>query len=253
GVQPNAISRIGQSATFSRLKITGASASIDDTFGAPYALDTTLWTKNAADGTGIFVTAPTGKYWVNWTTPDPGFTTLYCTDNLTNSLVKAQWADLQIPSSQWVTVGDKRLAIVTEPGLNTALPNWNQNQLYFSLFKRVATKLQVLLPGETAAPGTPSGKTGTPTALSAYTFFNVTVNAVDDDWNLVSSVSDTVELTCTDMNAYITPNSISLTGGTGTFADVYFGTAGNFTFTATDKTDTAVAPNTSSTMTSLEP
>ena len=48
-------------------------------------------------------------------------------------------------------------------------------------------KLQVLVPGETAAPGSATGKTGTPTAQTAGTPFNVTVNAVDANWNVVSS------------------------------------------------------------------
>src|SRR5207244_3410991 len=50
------------------------------------------------------------------------------------------------------------------------------------------TKLQILAPGETAAPGSATGKTGTPTAQTAGTAFNVTVNAVDANWNLVSSI-----------------------------------------------------------------
>ena len=45
------------------------------------------------------------------------------------------------------------------------------------------TKLQLLMPGETAAPGTASGKTGSPSAQTAGTSFNVTVNAVDANWN----------------------------------------------------------------------
>ena len=40
-------------------------------------------------------------------------------------------------------------------------------------------RLQVLLPGETAAPGTSSGKTGTPNAQTAGIPFYVTVNACD--------------------------------------------------------------------------
>src|SRR5205823_5701032 len=43
----------------------------------------------------------------------------------------------------------------------------------------VFTNLLVLAPGETASPGTASGKTGTPSAQTASTPFNVTVNAVD--------------------------------------------------------------------------
>src|SRR5204863_4610865 len=47
------------------------------------------------------------------------------------------------------------------------------------------TKLQLLVPGESAAPGTATGKTGTSTARTAGTAFNVTVNAVDANWNVV--------------------------------------------------------------------
>src|SRR5881392_1000808 len=62
-------------------------------------------------------------------------------------------------------------------------------------------KLQILVPGETAAPGTATGKTGAPTAQTAGTGYSVTVNAVDADWNLVSTVADTVGLTSTDASA----------------------------------------------------
>src|SRR5437773_7445153 len=50
------------------------------------------------------------------------------------------------------------------------------------------TKLQLLVPGEGAAPGTALGKTGSPTTRTAGTAFNITVNAVDANWNVVSSV-----------------------------------------------------------------
>src|SRR5439155_14030987 len=48
-------------------------------------------------------------------------------------------------------------------------------------------KLQLLLPGETAAPGTGAGKTGLPAAQTAGGSYSVTVNAVDANWNVVSS------------------------------------------------------------------
>src|SRR5207249_872981 len=44
-------------------------------------------------------------------------------------------------------------------------------------------KLQLLVPGETAAPGTATGKNGTPNTQTAGTGYSVTVNAVDTDWN----------------------------------------------------------------------
>src|SRR5438094_3454022 len=62
-----------------------------------------------------------------------------------------------------------------------------------------ATKLQILLPGETAAPGTLAGKSGTALAQTAGTPFTVTVNAVDATWNLVNTVTDTVRITSSDV------------------------------------------------------
>ena len=105
------------------------------------------------------------------------------------------------------------------------------------------TRLQLLVPGETAAPGTATGKTGTPTAQNTDTPFNVTVNAVDANWNLVNTVGDTVAITATDTNATL-PASAPLSGGTGTFS-VKFATAGSRTVTATDTSDGTKTPNTS--------
>ncbi len=47
------------------------------------------------------------------------------------------------------------------------------------------SKLQVLAPGETAAPGTATGKTGAPPYYLVGTPFTVTVNAVDAYWNFI--------------------------------------------------------------------
>ena len=78
-------------------------------------------------------------------------------------------------------------------------------------------KLQLLMPGETAAPGTGSGKTGSPSAQTAGTHFNVTVNAVDANWNLVNTVTDTAGITSSDTNATL-PGNAALVAGTKTFA-----------------------------------
>ena len=53
------------------------------------------------------------------------------------------------------------------------------------------SRLQVLLPGETAAPGTSSGKTGSPAAQTAGIPFYVTVRACDSSWELVPTVTHT--------------------------------------------------------------
>ena len=105
------------------------------------------------------------------------------------------------------------------------------------------TKLQLLLPGETAAPGTATGKTGTPTARASTVAFSVTVNAVDTAWNLVTAVTDTVRITSSDVNAQL-PANAALVAGTQTFT-VTLLTAGSRTVTATDVTDGTKTANTS--------
>jgi hypothetical protein len=108
-------------------------------------------------------------------------------------------------------------------------------------------KFQALAPGENAAPGSASGKTGTPNAQAAGTAFNVTVNAVDANWNLVNTITDTVAISSSDTNAVL-PGNAALVGGTQTFA-ITFKTAGSRTVTATDVTDGTKTANTSSSIT----
>jgi hypothetical protein len=97
-------------------------------------------------------------------------------------------------------------------------------------------KLQVLMPGETAAPNTPSGKTGTPIAQTAGTALSVTINAVDTNWNLLNSIENTVHLTSSDGSAVL-PANASLVGGTVTLSGLIFKTAGAQTVTADDTSD----------------
>src|SRR5207249_9517780 len=89
------------------------------------------------------------------------------------------------------------------------------------------TKLQLLAPGETAAPGSASGKTGTPTVQTAGTAFTVTARAVDANWNLLTNVTDTVGITSSDANASV-PANAPLIAGTKTFS-VTLRTAGSST------------------------
>lgn len=103
-------------------------------------------------------------------------------------------------------------------------------------------KLQILAPGETAAPGTTNGRAGTPIKQAYGYSFNYTVNAVDTNWNVVNSVFDTVGITATDATATLPP-AAGLGGGTGTFA-VTLNTNGTFTLTASDVTDNTKTPGT---------
>jgi Bacterial Ig-like domain/Lamin Tail Domain len=98
-------------------------------------------------------------------------------------------------------------------------------------------KLQLLVPGETAAPGTTSGKTGTPIAHTAGSAFNVTVRGVDAHWNKVSTVADTVHLASSDSHAVL-PANAALVSGQKSFS-VKLKTAGSRTIAATDVTTPA--------------
>jgi hypothetical protein len=104
-------------------------------------------------------------------------------------------------------------------------------------------KLQLLMPGETAAPGTSTGKKGIPSAQTVGTPFVITVNAVDSSWNLINTVTDTANITSSDANASLPP-AAALSGGTGTFS-VTLNTAGSATVTASDLSDATKLPNTS--------
>src|SRR5439155_307693 len=109
------------------------------------------------------------------------------------------------------------------------------------------TKLQLLVPGETAAPGTVSGKTGTPTATTSGSAFNVTVRAVDALWNLVNTAGDVVDINSTDTTALV-PADANSVSGTKTFS-VTLKAAGSQTLTASDVTDGTRTANTSPSIT----
>ncbi len=102
-------------------------------------------------------------------------------------------------------------------------------------------KLQLLVPGETAAPGTPSGQTGSSLGADSNYAFTVTVNAVDQYWNPVTS-GDTVGFTSSDAAALL-PTSAALSGGSSTF-NVTLKTIGNISLTATNLTQGSILSGT---------
>jgi hypothetical protein len=106
------------------------------------------------------------------------------------------------------------------------------------------SKLQVLLPGESAAPGTSSGKTGTPNPQTAGIPFLVTVNACDASWALVPAVTHTIQILSSDASASL-PAAAQLAGGTGTFL-VILNADGSFTIGAHDQSDVTIPDGVSS-------
>lgn len=111
------------------------------------------------------------------------------------------------------------------------------------------SQLQVLLPGETAAPGTPGGKTGTPHSQVTGVPFPVVVRACDADWNLVTSASDVVRLTSTAGSAALPAPSV-LIGGQVTF-EVRLTAPGTSRFTAQDQTDLLIPLGASANVTAV--
>src|SRR5258705_4778875 len=109
------------------------------------------------------------------------------------------------------------------------------------------TRLQVLLPGETAAPGTGSGKTGTPRAQVSGIPFDITVRACDNTWTLVTSISNSIQITSSDASATL-PQPAQLQSGVRTFT-VTLNAGGSFNFLAHDQTDNTIPDGVSATTT----
>src|SRR5438874_5166137 len=130
------------------------------------------------------------------------------------------------------------LALVLAAQLNTA-----------TAFAGPFTRLQVLLPGETAASGTPSGKTGTPSPQTAGVPFFITVNACDASWALVPSVTHSIQILASDASASL-PAPAQLVAGTGAFL-VILNAGGNFTIYAHDLSDVTIPDGASSLVRSI--
>ncbi|HOI42544.1 MAG TPA: hypothetical protein PK523_06315, partial [Elusimicrobiales bacterium] len=109
------------------------------------------------------------------------------------------------------------------------------------------TRLQVLLPGEVADPGGATGKTAAPPSpWTAGIPYTVTVNAVDDYYNVVTGVSDIVQMDI-EHDVYGAPQTVSqpLQSGTTTFTFTLkvataAGAGYGARFTATNNTTPAV-------------
>src|ERR1051326_7269469 len=167
------------------------------------------------------------------------FTNGQSTTTLATTLRKAETVSISATSA-------------TSPAIGTGSPSST-----FTVNPGAVTKLQVLLPGETAAPGTNSGKSGAPTAQTTGTAISsgVRVNAVDADWNVVNSSTPDVIVTSSDDLAAIaddnggSPGNMTLAAGTASLSGFTFfnsGTAQNIA--ATDAAAT-LTPNTSTAVT----
>lgn len=111
------------------------------------------------------------------------------------------------------------------------------------------TQLQILLPGEQPAPGTTSGKLGTPDDQVVGSTFTVRLRACDADWNTVTSVAHLISLSSTDAVADL-PDEVTLSAGEATF-QATLNASGSFTFGAADETDPTIPDASSANVTTL--
>lgn len=233
GCMANEIARQGQKLVLEHARVEGSRGGIDvsDGFTAP-PLDPTKWEKAAEYPAGVMILTDDAELWLSWTLPDVGFSL-----QATPSLDPADWTAFGGATPPLAT-GATKSVLINKSGLPGAEAG------FFQLNQPVFSKLQILLPGETAAPGTPTGKTGTPDPQMQYTPFNIIINAVSDDWALISGVTDVVTFATTDADP-ILPADTALINGTVTL-QVDLGTIGTQTITVSDVTNPAIQSDTSS-------
>ncbi len=231
GAKPQQNINRGLLAVVSQVQITGLATNLNDNFLIDSTLDTNTWQLEANNGAaGVQLVPANAAYWLDWTLPDAGFSLQSSPDlNPTN------WVDSPLTV---LLVNAARKVLLSK----SDLPGSRQG--YWRLLKRAYTQLQVLMPGETAAPGTPTGKTGTPDPQSAAVAFNVVVNAVDATWHLITlAPNDSIALTSNDASALL-PANAPLVGGTVTLSVTPMTAGSTFTVTATDADDNTKTPNT---------
>src|ERR1035437_2089700 len=238
GMQANNANALNQAVVYSQFAISNTASPFSENFLADSVLDTTnTWNTSPASGPkGVLIVPAGSAYWISWTLPNSGFS-LQTSSTLNNPL--AWTSPTTGPIIGMGSISSQLLASNEMPVGSTA---------FFRLIKRTFTQLQVLLPGETNAPNTLTGKGGTPTAATSGDLVTVTVNAVDATWNKVSVSGDNIHLTTTDTLG-ITPNDSALAGGTMTGIIQFNTTPGSPTVTATETSNTNIISHTSAPIT----
>ncbi|MEY2430007.1 MAG: hypothetical protein QOJ40_2892 [Verrucomicrobiota bacterium] len=240
GMQANQADAMNQAVVYSNFAVSNVASPYSENFLADTTLDTVnTWNTSVSHGPAGVLIVPAGLAdWISWTLPDSGFG-LQASSSLTSP---SPWNDLT--AGPIIQLFGKRAQLVSSGEMPSA------NQDFFRLLKRAYSQLQVLLPGEANAPNTVSGKTGTPNpvSLSANSgLVNVTINAVDSTWHVVTVSGDNIHLTTDDATA-ITPNDAALSNGT-LQQTVQFNSQGSWTVTATDTTNTNIPAATSAAVT----
>lgn len=216
GNQQNADANLSQSSTYSEFKISGVTLSppLDAVWSNQVTMDTTNWGKVCYAPGDILLVHPTDKYWVGWSLPDSGFALSISTNLAAGS---NGWSDAAL--TQIVNLPTNSQVLL--PGLSANYPA--SGKVFFDMIKRFYTQLQVLWPGQTNAPGTVNGFTGTAGPVTNGNVVTVTINACDPAWHIITSSSG---------------DNINVTSGTG-----LVGGTGNVTLLNGSATETVIFPS----------
>jgi hypothetical protein len=236
GMSAGITNAINQAVVFSSFAVSNVPSACSDNFLTDTSLNTNIWNSSYAIGPeGVLIVPSNAPCWVTWTLPARGF-----------SLVES--ASLG-PGAVWnnvTTYAPIPMYYISKQLISTK-DLTSANAEFFALIKRTCTQLLVLLPGESNAPNTATGKTGTPNPvdlISASGEVVVTVLAVDAQWYPVAGDNDMIEISSSDLSGYVSgANPVALNNGSVQIT-FYFATLGSQTITATDETNPSIAPNT---------
>jgi hypothetical protein len=228
GGQPNNPNGAGKAVVYSSFTASGVGSPFTDNFLTDTSFNTNFWNPTvSSDLNGVVLVPTNAAYWVAWSLPAGGFS-LQTKANLTTAGGWTQPGGLMIQDN-----GQEQQLL-----LSSQLPSPGQG--YFQLIQFHASTLQVLFDGQTNAPGTTLGYTGSPTPISGadldQAIANVTINAVDSTFHIDSSIDDIVQTSSTADPNTSEPLPTSLVNGSVT-VQIVFGVAGNFTVTAVDNTN----------------
>jgi hypothetical protein len=258
GTAPNDPNGFGQFIDINQIVITNLISleNENDDFTEDASLNSGLWDPNFSLDAGSVIQVPPGpSYWLHWTVPDDGYATQtkayvantnipWNSPSYYSGGTVTPTATLMGPSNKWSLI--PTVCLPTLDGTPGGTRSTNAG--YFRLVKFTATQLQVLFAGETNAPGTTLGYTGSPTpvsgATSAGALATVTINAVDSTFDIVPGVTDTVHLISSADPSATEPNDAALVNGTLT-ESILFTAAGNWTVTASDTSANPLASGTS--------
>jgi hypothetical protein len=143
---------------------------------------------------------------------------------------------------------------VAEPSPRTAQLSVSGSQFFgvggasVDVLPTTYTRLQVILPGEDALPGSPAGKIGYADPQTAGKPFTLTVRAVDRFSNLIDTApADTVVLDSIASSTVDIPAPQILSAGQTAFSGLNLFSTGTYSVRAYDQDDGLITPNVSST------